>query len=64
MSEAYSKHFQISKMMRQIENPDRVKPVYSEIFKRIQGHSSIFSHVQGHSGTIRNTEAYSRTIEV
>ena len=64
MSAAYSKPFQISKMMRHIENPGTVKTVYSEIFRRIQGHSPIFSHVQRHSGTLRYIEAYSGIIEV
>ena len=43
--------------MGQSENPGRVKIVYSDIFKRIHGHSPIFSHVQGHSGTLRYIEA-------
>ena len=62
MSEAYAKPFQISKMMRYIENPGTVKTVYSDIFRRIQGHSPIFSHAQGRSGTLRYIEAYSGII--
>ena len=63
MSEAYSRPFQISKMMRHIENPGIVKTVYSDIFRCIQGNSPIFSHVLGHSGTLRYIEAYSGIIE-
>ena len=63
MSEAYSKPFQISKIMGQSENPGRVKIVYSDIFKRVRGHSPIFSHVQGHSGTLRYIEAYLGIVE-
>ena len=59
MSEAYSKSFRISKMMRHIENSGIVKTVYSNIFKHIQGHSPIFSHVQGYSGMLRYIETYS-----
>ena len=48
MSESYSKPSQISKMMKQVENPDIVKAVYSDIFKHIQGLLPIFSHVQAY----------------
>ena len=48
MSESYSKPTQISKMMKQVENPDIVKAVYSDIFKHIQGLLPIFSHVQAY----------------
>ena len=49
--------------MGQSENPGRVKIVYSDIFKRIHGHSPIFSHVQGDSGTLRYIEAYLGIVE-
>ena len=64
MSGVYSKPFQISTMIRHIENPGIVKTVYSNIFNRIQGHSLIFSHAQGHSGTLRYIEACSGITEV
>ena len=64
MSGVYSNPFQISSMIRHIENTGIVKTVYSNIFKRIQGHSPIFIHAQGHSGTLRYIEAYSGIIEV
>ena len=48
MPEAYSKPWQISKIMRYIENSGIVRIVYSGIFKHIQGHSAIFSHVQAY----------------
>ena len=64
MTVAYSKLFQTSKMVRHIENPGIVKTVYSDIFRRSQGHSPIFSHVQGHSVTLSYIEAYSGIIEV
>ena len=49
--------------MRYIENPGRVRAVYSDIFSDIQGHSAIFNHVQGHWGTLRHTVAYSVTFK-
>ena len=42
MSATYSKHCQISKMMRHIENPGIVITVYSDIFRYIQGHAELF----------------------
>ena len=56
MPETYSKSFQISKMMKHIENPAIVGTVYSNIFRHIQGHSDI----QGHWGTLRHIEALLR----
>ena len=50
MPESYLKPCQICKMMRHIENPGRVRTVYSDIFSDIQGHSAIFNHVQGTGG--------------
>ena len=46
MPVAYSKPYQISEMMRHIENPGIVRTVYSGIFRHIQGLSAILSHVQ------------------
>ena len=42
MPATYSKHCQISKMKRHIENPDIVTTVYSDIFRYIQGHAELF----------------------
>ena len=57
MSETYSKLYQVSKMMRHIENPGIVRTVYSGIFMYIKGHSAIFSHVQPCQGTLRHIQA-------
>ena len=42
MPATYSKHCQISKMMRHIENPGIVTTSYSDIFRYIQGHAELF----------------------
>ena len=51
MPEPYSKHCQISKMVKDIENPGIIRTVYSDIFACIQRHSAIFSHVQANIQT-------------
>ena len=43
MPEAYSKPFQISKVIRHINNTGIVRTVYLGIFRHIQGHSAILS---------------------
>ena len=43
---AYSKPYQISKIMRHIENPVIVRTVYSDISRHIKEHLAIFSQVQ------------------
>ena len=43
-----AKPCQISKMMRDIENPNIVRTVYSGIFRPTQGPSAILSHVQAY----------------
>ena len=52
MPEGYSKPFQISKMMRHIENATTITTVYSGIFRYIQRHSAIFSHVLAYWRTL------------
>ena len=58
MPEIYSKPFQISKMMRNTENPNIVRKVYSGIFINIQRHSAILTYVQAnippYSGMLKN----------
>ena len=49
--------------IRNIENSGIVKTVYSDISRRIQGHSLTFSHVRGHAGALRYIEAYPGIIE-
>ena len=48
MPEAYSKHCQVSRMMRYIENLGIVGTVYLRIFRHLQGDPAIFSHVQAY----------------
>ena len=43
MPGAYSKPFQISKVIRHINNTGMVRTVYLGIFRHIQGHSAILS---------------------
>ena len=60
MPEAYSKPYQISKMMRHIENSGIVKTVYSDIFRDSQEHSAIFlfRNIQEHSAMFRHIEGH------
>ena len=50
MPEEYSKPFQISKMMRHIENPGIVRTAYSfsGMFRDIQKYPAMFRHVEGY----------------
>ena len=52
MPEGYSKIFQISKMMRHIENATTITTVYLGVFRYIQRHSAIFSHVLAYWRTL------------
>ena len=56
--ETCSKFFQISKMIRHIENPGIVRTVYSGILRHILGHSAIFSYVQAYWGRLSHIEVY------
>ena len=55
MSQAYSKLYHISNMMRYIKNPGIDRTVYSDIIRHIHGHSTISAS----SGIFRDIKAYS-----
>ena len=64
MLETYSKSSQISKMVKQIEDPGIVRTVYSCICKYMQGHPTLLIHVEAYWGRLRQIQALLRHIEL
>ena len=48
MSEVYSNHCQIPKIMKHIENPGIIRTIHLGIFRHIQGHPAIFRDIKAY----------------